>query len=165
MLEISSFSAWCFLPLATPIGVWVAYNDMKFMKIPNISVMALLAVFMVVGLIALPFDQYLTRLLQGVVVLIAGFIISTLGLVGAGDAKFAAVMAPFVALGDVTRFMILFAMVLLAAFATHRTLRSMSAVRRLADGWASWETRDFPMGLALGASLIFYLLLGALYGA
>ncbi|SLN37502.1 hypothetical protein PSA7680_01810 [Pseudoruegeria aquimaris] len=165
MLEISSFSAWCFLPLATPIGVWVAYNDMKFMKIPNVAVLALLGVFIVVGLFALPFDQYLTRLLQGVVILILGFIVNMVGLVGAGDAKFAAAMAPFIALGDATRFLILFAAVLLAAFATHRILRGIGAVRRLADGWASWETRDFPMGLALGSSLIFYLLLGALHGA
>jgi prepilin peptidase CpaA len=40
--------------------------------------------------------------------------VASLGLVGAGDAKFAAAMAPFVAPGDGLFFLMLFALVLIA---------------------------------------------------
>ncbi len=39
-----------FLPFVLPIALWVAWSDMKFMKIPNKAVLALVAVFAVVGL-------------------------------------------------------------------------------------------------------------------
>jgi len=70
-----------------------------------------------------------------------------------------------VALGDAGSVALLFAAVLLAAFATHRLAR-LSPLRRLAPGWASWDAgRKFPMGLALGPTLALYLALVALYGA
>ena len=53
-----------FLPFALPISIWVAWSDLKFMKIPNKAVYALLAVFLVVGLIALPLADYPWRLLH-----------------------------------------------------------------------------------------------------
>jgi prepilin peptidase CpaA len=31
-------------------------------------------------------------------------------------------------------------------------------LRRVTEDWASWTHKDFPMGLALGGTLIFYLL-------
>ncbi|MEP2783953.1 MAG: prepilin peptidase [Pseudoruegeria sp.] len=164
MLDISSNSALIFLPFCIPIAVWVAFNDMKFMKIPNLAVLCLMAIFLVVGLIALPLDVYLQRCLQFVVILIIGFIANMLGFLGAGDAKFAAAMAPFVALADVGTFLILFAISLLAAFATHRLARKSIVVRNMAKDWESWNESDFPMGLTLGSVLVFYLFLGVLYG-
>jgi len=138
---------------------------MKFMKIPNKAVVALTVVFLLVGLIALPLAQYPWRLLHLVVVLAVGFGLNMLGAIGAGDAKFAAAMAPFVALGDLRNIFYLFAAVLLAAVLTHRTFRRLDWIRALTPEWKSWETRDFPMGLALGATLGFYLIAGALNGS
>ena len=138
---------------------------MKFMKIPNMAVLALFGVFVIVGLIALPLDEYLQRLLHLVVVLIIGFVISALGLIGAGDAKFAAVMAPFVALGDTFQMGYLLAAIILAAFVTHRLFQRSKAFRKLTPNWESWDNKDFPMGLALGSALVIYLALGVAYGA
>ena len=163
-MAIASATALWFLPFAALIGVWVAWNDMAFMKIPNKAVMALFVVFAAVGLVALPFDDYLWRYVQLAVVLAVGFVLSSLRALGAGDAKFAAAMAPFIDMGDLQLFLVLFAAVLVAAFATHRTMRAVPAVRSAFPGWESWERRDFPMGLALGTGLTFYLALGALYG-
>jgi len=138
---------------------------MKYMKIPNMAVMALILVFIVIGLIAVPFADYPWRLMQLVIVLLAGFILNMIGSIGAGDAKFAAAMAPFVAPGDYRLICILFAAVLLAAVTTHRTFKRVPKWRARTSEWVSWERKDFPMGLALGGTLIFYLLAGVVWGA
>ena len=164
-MEIAVWTALWFIPLAVPIGIWVAWNDMAFMKIPNKAVLALFVVFAVAGLIALPFEDYLWRYAQLAAVLVIGFVLNMARAVGAGDAKFAAAMAPFVDPGDLRILLVLFAAVLIAAFATHRAARAVPAVRGAFPDWASWTRGDFPMGLALGGTLIFYLLLGALLGA
>jgi len=164
-MVITSTAALWFLPFVAPIAIWVAWSDMKFMKIPNSAVLALLGVFLVVGLIALPLAEYPWRLLHLVVILLIGFVLSSLRLVGAGDAKFAAVIAPFVALGDGVRMAYLLAAIILAAFVTHRLFQRSKAFRKLTPNWESWDNKDFPMGLALAGSLIIYLVLGVIYGA
>ncbi len=164
-MDIAASTALWFLPFALPIGVWVAWNDMAFMKIPNKAVMALFAVFVVVGLAALPLEAYLWRYVQVAAVLALGFVLNLARAVGAGDAKFAAAMAPFISPGDIRVVLVLFAAVLISAYVTHRAARAVPAVRGAFPGWESWSRKDFPMGLALGGTLIFYLLLGAFLGA
>lgn len=162
---MSASSALWFLPFVAPICFWVAWNDMKFMKIPNKAVLALVGVFAIVGPLALPFDDYLWNWLHLVVILAIGFVVATLGLVGAGDAKFAAAMAPFIMLSDALLFGLLFSGVVLGAFVTHRTARAIPAVVRATPDWESWHRgKDFPMGLALGGALAIYLVLAALGG-
>ncbi|MEP3346974.1 MAG: prepilin peptidase [Litoreibacter sp.] len=153
---MTSFALWA-LPLATLICLWVAWSDLARMKIPNKAVLALLALFAIVGVIALPLDEYLWRYAHFAVVLAIGFVMSITGLIGAGDAKFAAAMAPFVALIDATGALAIFAVATIVAFILHRLAR-VTALRKLAPNWESWErTRDFPMGLPLAATLIIYL--------
>jgi len=164
MFENSANAAMWFLPFAIPICIWVAYTDLKSMKILNIAVLALLVVYAVVGLIALPLDAYLWRYLHLVVVLVIGFVLNMTGGFGAGDAKFAAVMAPFIAFGDAGKFMMLLALCLIACFILHRAARLVPAIRNMTPDWASWESRKFPMGTALGLSLVIYLALAARFG-
>ena len=90
---------------------------MAQMRITNQAVMLLVIVFLVVGLIALPFDTYLWRLVQLVVVLLVGIILNAAGAMGAGDSKFIAVAAPFVALGDLRLVLALLMACVLAAAA------------------------------------------------
>ncbi len=165
MLAETARSALWFLPFVTPIALWVAWSDMATMKIPNKAVGALLLVFVLVGLIALPFAVWKWRLLHFLVVLAVGFVASSLGMLGAGDAKFAAAMAPFIALGDISFFLYLLAPTVIAAFIIHRLVRRMDWVRARFAGWQSWEHKDFPMGLALGPALVFYLLAGVFWGS
>lgn len=156
-MTLTPWAASWFLPFATPICIYVAYMDMKSMRIPNPSVVALFAVFAIVGLIALPFDVYLWRYLHLVVALLIGMGLNAGGLVGAGDAKFVAAAAPFVALPDLSQVALIFATALLAAWAAHRVAKH-TAIRRLFPDWDSWEMKkDFPMGLALGPALVVYL--------
>ena len=164
-MAIDAVTAMLFLPFALPIGIWVAWNDMKFMKIPNKAVYALFGVFVIVGLVALPFEDYLWRYLHMIVVLVIGFFANMARAMGAGDAKFLAAMAPMLDLGDLQILLILFSGVLLAAFLTHRIFRMVPAMRRAFPDWESWDRGDFPMGLALGGVLILYLTMGAAFGS
>lgn len=161
-LELTMLAAAVWLPFVLPIGIWVAWNDMARMKIPNVAVMTLIVVFVVTGPFVLPLTDYLWRYLHLAVVLVAGFLLNMVRAMGAGDAKFGAAMAPFVALEDVTDFVFLLTAVLIAAFVTHRSARALPAVRAAAPGWESWQRRDFPMGLALGTALVLYLVIGVL---
>ncbi|MHC0053330.1 A24 family peptidase [Actibacterium sp. D379-3] len=156
MIPTTNPALW-FLICAAPICLWVAWSDMKTMLIPNKAVYTLVAVFAVVGLLVLPLDTYMWRWSHLAVVLVIGFAMNMVGMIGAGDAKFAAAMAPFVALADLGGFAILFSVVLLSAFLLHRVARRIPALRRAAPGWESWDRKDFPMGLALGSVLLLYL--------
>jgi len=160
----TSAEALWLLPFATPIALWAMWSDLARMRIPNKSVLALIAVFAVVGLLALAPGDWAWRWSHLAVVLVVGFVLSTAGAMGAGDAKFAAAMAPFIALPDIGLFLPLFAAILVASFVAHRLVRQVPALRDLAPDWASWTSRQFPMGLALGGSLIAYLGLAAVHG-
>jgi len=165
MMATTATAALWFVPFVVPICFYVAFTDMRAMRITNQAVLALFAVFLVVGLIALPLPEYGARLIQFALVLVAGIALNAAGLVGAGDAKFAAAAAPFIAAGDARLLIALFTANLLAAFLTHR-LAKHTALRRAAPGWESWDqTGDFPMGLSLGGTLGIYLVMGTIYGA
>lgn len=150
-------AALTFLPFAVAIGIWVSWNDMRFMKIPNKAVLALGAVWLVLGLLVLPWQVWLWGWALCGIVLVTGFVANAAGLLGAGDAKFAAAMAPFFALSDIRFDLGLLAACLLGAFASHRLMRQVPQFRAATPDWASWTHADFPMGLALSGMLIFYL--------
>ena len=164
-MDILSSAAMWFLPFVLPLCLYTCYTDMRDMKITNKTVVALFLIFVVVGLIALPFDIYLWRYVHFGVALVAGIALNAAGVMGAGDSKFIAAAAPFIHLGDLRFVMVLYAATLLGAFAAHR-VGKYTPLRKIAPDWKSWDTGSkFPMGLALGGTLAIYLGLGALYGS
>lgn len=165
MLDIQSSASMFLLLVALPICLWVMYTDLKDMKILNKAVLALLLSYAVVGPFVLDLNEYLWRYAQFGVVLVIGFLLSLTGSFGAGDAKFAAVMALFVAFPDSGKFMMLLSVMVLIAFVVHRIARLMPMIRQATPGWVSWDAKKFPMGTALGSSLAAYLALGAAFGA
>lgn len=163
-MALSASAALWFLPFVLPICFYVAFTDLSEMRITNQAVIILAVVFLIVGLFALPLPVYGLRLVQLVAVLVVGVMLNAGGAIGAGDAKFAAAAAPFIAPGDVRVLLVIFAANLLAAFVTHRFVK-YTPLRRIAPGWKSWEMGwKFPMGLSLGGTLAIYLILGAVYG-
>ncbi|MCR8550071.1 prepilin peptidase [Salipiger sp. P9] len=165
MLSISASAAIWFAPFVLPVCLYVCFTDMRELRITNQAVATLFAIFAIVGLIALPFDDYLWRYTHLAAVLVAGIALNAGGVMGAGDAKFAAAAAPFIHLGDLRFLLALFAANLLAAFLSHRVAR-MTPLRRLAPDWKSWDSgKRFPMGMALGGTLALYLVLGICYGS
>ncbi|MEP5730599.1 MAG: prepilin peptidase [Sulfitobacter sp.] len=164
MAILATHAMW-FLPFVLPICLYVAFTDMAQMRITNQAVILLALVFVVVGVFLLPFPDYLWRLAAMVIVLVLGVILNAAGALGAGDAKFAAAAAPFIALGDLRLLMALLMATLLAAAVVHRGAK-YTPLRKLAPDWESWTRgKKFPMGLALGPTLAIYLILGMLYGA
>jgi len=164
-MSITVYAAVWFLPFVLPLCLYAAYTDLASMRITNPTVLALGAVFLIIGPIALPLETYLWHLLAMVVTLIIGIFLNAVGAMGAGDAKFIAAGVPFIALGDLRLMMALFMATLLAAAVTHRGVK-YTPLRKLAPDWTTWDqTRKFPMGLALGPALAIYLILGALFGA
>lgn len=164
-LQLSLTEALWFLPFVAPICAWVIYTDLSRMKITNKANLALLCVFVIFGLLALPLEIYGWRLAQFVIVLVLGVLFNVIGLMGAGDSKFLAAAAPFIAPADVVSVLILLSIVTLMAIATHRWAMK-TALRDMAPDWVSWtNTKKFPMGLALGTTLVLYLVMGLIWGA
>lgn len=164
-MSIDATFAAFMLPFVVPICFYVVFTDLALMKITNKAVLALGAVFILLGFFLLPFDAYLWKLAAIPIALVFGIILNAGGAMGAGDAKFIAAGAPYVAFGDLQLMLVLFTATLLAAFSTHR-LAKYTPLRRIAPEWTSWtKGKKFPMGLALGPCLALYLLLGSLYGA
>ncbi len=181
-MEIPASAALWFLPFVLPICFYVAFTDMREMRIKNHAVVTLTLVFVVVGLIVLPpwatdwsvggigpltisLPPYAWHLINLVIVLIFGILFNSAGLVGAGDAKFCAAAAPFIWSGDLVLLMAIFTATTLGAFFAHR-LAKYTGLRRIAPEWESWDKgKLFPMGLALAGTLVIYLILGSFYGS
>ncbi|NQW13706.1 MAG: prepilin peptidase [Rhodobacter sp.] len=164
-MQTTAFQAFWLLIPALPIGLWIAWSDLKFMRIANKTVILLAAAFVVFGIFVFPFDEFLWRMAQMVAVLVIGFLFNYFNLVGGGDAKYAAAMAAFFARGDARLILVLFAAMLLAAFLTHRVSARLKFVRNLTPDWKSWTAgKEFPMGLALSGTLLIYLFLALFYG-
>ena len=166
MIHITASEALWFAPFVLPICYWIALTDLRDMKIPNKAVLVLIAVFLVIGLIALPsYAVYGWRLLHLVVVLVIGIALNAAGIFGAGDAKFLAAAAPFIVLSDLPLVSLIFAANLLASLVTHRIVKH-SKLRKLAPDWKSWHSGNkFPMGISLGGTLAIYIVLGVVFGA
>jgi prepilin peptidase CpaA len=158
-------AAWAFVAAALPICAYVAWSDMKVMKIPNVAVYALAGAFVLLGALTLPFEDYLWRYSHLAVVLLLGIGLNAAGLVGAGDAKFAAAAAPYIALSDGKAMIVIYIGCFLGCYALHR-IAKFSPLRNWAPTWQSWDAgKRFPMGFALGTTLVVYLLICANPGA
>lgn len=142
-----------------PIAIWAAMNDMKTMKIPNKAVLALAAVWPLLGWLAVPtWAAWFWGFALMAIVLVAGYLLYTTGTFGAGDAKYAAAMAPFFVGTSILWLLFLIAACLIGALIVHRLMRRTPAVRRMTPDWVSWDIpRYFPLGFALSGILVFYL--------
>ncbi|MCA0044041.1 prepilin peptidase [Celeribacter litoreus] len=161
MFTLPAMAALWFLGPVALISFIAAFHDLKRMKIPNDLVLGLAGTYLFMGIFLLPIDTYLWGISHGIVMYpVALFAYAYLG-VGAGDGKFAMAMSLFIPLADLSVVLTLFAAFLLAAFAAHRALRTVSAVRRATPDWVSWDNKKFPMGLALAGTMVSYLALAA----
>lgn len=154
---------WFAIAAMLPLMLLTAWYDLKHLRIPNWLPLAVLAVFLVAGLWALPLETFLWRLGAGAGVLAAGFALFAAGLVGGGDAKMAAALAPFVAGEDVPALLLLYAVVTLALLLVLRL--AMQLARHRATGWRAIDQyarpareRVFPMGLIFAITIAIYLL-------
>ena len=154
---MTALHAAIFLPFVTALGIWVAWSDMKTMKIPNKAVLCLGFVWLALGALILPWAIWGWGIAMGLIALFIGFFAAAMGLFGAGDAKFIAAMTPFFVQGNLNFILLLSATVLVSALLAHRAWRAIPALRATAPDWQSFVRADFPMGFGLAGILIFYL--------
>ncbi|HEX6102964.1 MAG TPA: prepilin peptidase [Alphaproteobacteria bacterium] len=157
---------WLAVAAMLPLMALTAWYDLKELRIPNWLVLAVLAVFLVAGPWGLPLETVLWRLGAGVLVLAAGFALFAGGLIGGGDAKMAAALAPFVAAEDVPALLVLYAAVTLVLLLVLRV--AMQFARHRPTGWRAVDQyarpareRVFPMGLIFAVTVAVYLAAGA----
>jgi prepilin peptidase CpaA len=142
-----------------PIAIWAAVSDMKRMKIPNTAVLAMAAIWPLLGWLLVPFSGWLWGLALMAIVFVVGFLIYLTGTFGAGDAKYSAAMAGLFVGGGIGEILLIIFVCMIGALIFHRTLRSIPAVQRATPEWESWTRRRyFPFGLALSMMAVFYLL-------
>ena len=149
---------------AVPIGIWVAWSDMKFMRIPNVACFALFLSFLIIGPLIFGLNEYGIRIAQAVLMLVAGFFATSIGLVGGGDSKFAAAMAPYIALVQIVPFIFIVGIMSFVSIALHKLIGVTPGLKNHIKDWDSWNAHGmFPFGVTLAASLIAYLLMGTWY--
>ena len=142
-----------------PIAIWAALSDLKRMKIPNNAVIAMAAVWPLLGWYLVPLTAWFWGFALMAIVFAAGFLLCLTGTFGAGDAKFAAAMAGIFVGGNIGEILLIIFVSMVGSLILHRVLRSLPVVRNATPDWESWTRRRyFPFGMALSAIVIFYLL-------
>ena len=158
----STPALWVAFAAMVPLMVLTAWWDLKFLKIPNKLVLAVLATFVATGLWGLPLDTFAWRLVYGVVALAFGFGLFALGGIGGGDAKMAAALVPFAAPADAAAILLIYAILTFVLLMVLRLI--MQIVRHQETGWLALDQlkkpareRVFPMGLIFAATILVYL--------
>jgi prepilin peptidase CpaA len=174
-MGMTAQAAMWFLPAVIPIAFYISWNDMRTMKIKNGSVVALMVAYAVIGPFAFGFPMYFWQWLHFPIVLVVCMALWALRLIGAGDAKLMAAMAPFFVNADLPLTLRLFAACTLGALAAHSLFR-FTPLHKLTPEWQSWRAGKgnlrgfvpgldlgFPKGLSLIMTLLFYLIWVAVY--
>ena len=142
-----------------PIAIWAALSDLKRMKIPNKAVIAMAAVWPLLGWYVVPWQPWLWGFAIMALVFIAGFLLYLTGTFGAGDAKYAAAMSGMFVGGNIGEILLIIFLCMVGSLFLHRLMRSLSFVRNATPDWESWTRRRyFPFGLALSFIVVVYLL-------
>lgn len=156
-------AAFWFLPAVIPLALFISWNDMRDMKITNKTVAVMLVVYAVLGPFAFGWEMYLWQWLHFPVALVVCMSLWALRVMGGGDAKLIAAMAPFFVMSDLDVILRVFAASLLGALFVH-TLFRLTPLKRPVAEWKSWNAgRYFPKGFPLSMTLVLYLVLAAVY--
>lgn len=155
---------------ALPFCIWAALTDLRHMKIYNKTNLGLFLAFVAVGLgmvfvQMMPIDIFALRIAQGVLMLVVGYLLNHFGYMGGGDSKFIGAMAPYIAMQDATKFLMLMAAMALITVVLHRGVGAIAPLQPHLVGWKSWQVSEkFPYGLTLSSALTIYLAVAALAG-
>jgi len=145
---------------ALPLCLYAAWSDLRTMTIPNWVSIAFFAVFVVLGLIFLPWSDLGWRVLVGFGVLVVGFVLNAIGIIGGGDVKMLSGFAPYIAMTDYRAYLTILAVSLLVTLVLHRVAMRIPAIRSATPDWKSWQAgRYFPMGISIATAGLVYLAL------
>lgn len=164
MISGDAFTGLVLLCLTAPLLILMAWGDLRYMRIRNFAVLALACIFIMVGPFLFDWAEYGQRWMQMGGMLAIAFFLTIAGVMGGGDAKMLAAMAPFVTLADSGIFLMILACAMISALVTHRLFRAIPAATGATPDWRSWTHAKVPMGLGLSGTLLLYLGMVALWG-
>ncbi|MGB1235588.1 MAG: prepilin peptidase [Planktomarina sp.] len=154
-------TAWWFLIPMVPLCLVVVWDDLSNLKIRNVTVLATIGIYIIVGLLVMPWTTVLFQLSLGIATLAVTFILFNLRIMGGGDAKYIAAIVPFFWWNDWAVIVLLFCAITLGTLLIHRIARALGAAK-LIPSWDSWTSgKRFPMGFPLGLIVMAYLGLSA----
>lgn len=147
-----------------PLSLLISYIDVKHLRIPNWTVLAVFGVFLAAALPLLPWgldwETFLWRLGYGVIAFFAGFGIYSVmgGKIGAGDLKLLAVLVPFLSAVNFVGFAIIYIGISIVGLILYLAARMITKGRK--TGFKGLDTRGyFPAGILLGISMAVLLCL------
>lgn len=151
------------LLLLSPVLVYGAYSDLRYMRLPNSLSLIALALF-AVSAITLPPPDLVARLVVAALVLAAGLTAFAFRLVGGGDVKLLSVLMLFVPTHALSVFGYVFSASMLLGLALVLGLRQFAFAAQ--SDWKSiGGSSGFPMGVSIGtAGIVFPLVVLALLG-
>jgi prepilin peptidase CpaA len=149
MSTLADLALW---PVAA-IALWAAAVDALFMRIPNAVHGALLAVFAVLVLPALPWQETAARLGVAAILFAVGFGLYAANAMGAGDVKYLAAAAPLVPPDPmvVLVWLLLVTLAGLPVLALHRLAGLLPGMARFPS---FGEKGYFPYGPAISVGLV-----------
>ncbi len=140
-----------------PLLVCVIYFDLRYLRIPDILSLSIVAVFAFYAVLFAP-DDLLIRISVAAAVFGLGFAAFAVQIVGGGDVKLLPALLLFIPADGLILFANLFSVSLLAAVAIILTLRLSPTAG--ASGFKSLsQPRALPMGLPIGLAGLSYPLL------
>ncbi|SNS45081.1 prepilin peptidase [Tropicimonas sediminicola] len=135
------------LLLAAPLMLWMAYGDLRYMRIPNRLVGALVLIF-VLSVPFLPVESSMERLVAALFVLAVCFAAFAVGFFGGGDAKALAAMMLLIPPGTLNLFGLVLSVSIVLGLGLVLTLRAAPGAQQAR--WVALRARGmFPMGVSI----------------
>ncbi|MEM9145445.1 MAG: prepilin peptidase [Pseudomonadota bacterium] len=139
-----------------PLMAYITYSDMRYLRIPNWSVLAVFGVFIATGVWGMPFETFLWRVAYALIALAVGILVYNLaqGGIGAGDLKLIAALAPFLSQANLVEFMLIYVAVSILGALFFMTMRRRNRRRGAENPWKAFgATIYMPAGVFLGISI------------
>ena len=141
-----------------PLMLFIMWMDLKYLLIPNWTVLTVLAIFIVTGIWGLDFEIFLYRLLHGFMFLLFAYCVFVLSNqnYGGGDLKLITVLVPFFVPQHIGYIMSVMLVLLLVGVPLFYFIRRRFRGRK--TGWESLDNKGFfPMGILIGLTMCVYL--------
>lgn len=142
--------------LLLPLMGYITYSDMRWLRIPNWSVLAVFGAFLVTGIWGLPLDTFLWRISYALMALALGILLYnfTQGSIGAGDLKLIAALAPFLSHANLFDFIVIYTVISVLGLIFFMMMRRRNRRRGVKDPWEAFgQTIYMPAGVFLGVTI------------
>lgn len=145
------------LILFVPVLVFVMLSDLRWMRIPNWTSLAGVALF-ILAAPWLGWDEAVSRAIVAVAVFVLGFGLFAARILAGGDVKFLAALMLFIPSGSLFLFGMVFSASML--FATFLVVSARTSPMTDHSRWVGLRARaHMPMGVAMGLAGIVHLVL------